>query len=101
MSRRTDLGLILHSVLGSQNVYFQPPESRKLIYPCIIYSLDDIHIKSADDRNYYQKRRYSVTLIDKNPDSDFVGKLTELPGCRFGRFYTSDNLNHWVFEIFY
>ena len=101
MSRRTDFGLILKSVLGSQNTYFQPPASFKMTYPCIRYELDDIHLKSADDSNYYQKKRYMVTLIDKNPDSEFVDKLAALPLCRFDRFYTQDNLNHWVFEIFY
>lgn len=101
MSRRTDFGLILKSVLGSQHTYFQPPASVKMTYPCIRYALNDIHLKSADDLNYYQKRRYTVTLIDKNPDSEFVEKLTALPLCRFDRFYTQDNLNHWVFEIFY
>ena len=101
MSRRTDFGLILKSVLGSQHTDFQPPASGKMTYPCIRYELNDIHLKSADDLNYYQKRRYTVTLIDKNPDSEFVEKLTALPLCRFDRFYTQDNLNHWVFEIFY
>ena len=101
MSRRTDLGLILRSVLGSERVYFQPPKSQQISYPCIIYALDDIHLKSADDMNYYSKRMYSVTLVDKNPDSAFVDRLTELPLCRFSRFYTNDNLNHWVFEVFY
>lgn len=51
--------------------------------------------------NYYNKRCYSLTLVDKNPDSEYVDKLSEMPLCRFGRFYTKDNLNHWVFEIFY
>lgn len=101
MSRRTDLGLILRSVLGSENVYFQPPESQKMRYPCIRYALDDIHMRSADNVTYFQKRRYAVTLIDKNPDSETVEKLTALPLCSFNRFYTNDNLNHWVFEIFY
>lgn len=101
MSRRTDFGLILRSVLGSEHVYFQPPKNRQLVYPCIIYSLGNIHLKSADDMNYYQKRMYSVILVDKNPDSAFVDSLTKLPQSRFNRFYTKDNLNHWVFEIFY
>lgn len=101
MSRRTDLGLILRSVLGSQNVYFQPPKKQQIAYPCIIYALDDIHMKSADDMTYFHKKMYSVTLVDKNPDSEFVDKIIELPLCRFSRFYTVDNLNHWVFEIFY
>ena len=86
MSRRTDLGLILRSILGSEHVYFQPPESRKMLYPCIVYALNDIYLTSADDKTYLEKRRYSVTLVDKNPDSEFVAKLTELPLCRFDRF---------------
>ena len=38
MDRRLQLHEELCSVLGSRNVYFQPPETIKLTYPCIIYS---------------------------------------------------------------
>lgn len=87
--------------LGVSKVYFQPPESIRLTYPCIIYSLSDIDKKPADNLGYVVLNRYMITLIDYDPDSEFVEKLLLMRYCRFDRFYTADNLNHWVFELYY
>ena len=40
--RRLELHEILCTILGSRNVYFQPPESIKMNYPAIVYGLDDM-----------------------------------------------------------
>ena len=66
--RRLELHEILCTILGSRNVYFQPPESIKMNYPAIVYGLDDIDNQYANDGVYLSHRRYSVTVIDKNPD---------------------------------
>ena len=42
-----------------------------------------------------------MTVIDKNPDSEIVGKVSALPNCKFNRAYQKDNLNHYVFTLFY
>ena len=70
-------------------------------YPAIVYGLDDIENQYANDGVYLSHRRYSVTVIDKNPDSEIVGKVAELPRCKFNRSYQKDNLNHYVFTLFY
>ena len=36
-TRRLELDADLRALLGSTNVYFQPPETKKLKYPCFIY----------------------------------------------------------------
>ena len=36
---KTDLGDKLKEVSGYKNVYFQPPESLKMSYPCIRYEI--------------------------------------------------------------
>lgn len=87
-------------ILGNRNVYFQAPEGFKMKYPAIRYSLSRYDDRFADNILYASKTAYTVTLIDKNPDSDFVNKIRNLPYCRFDRPYTSDNLNHWVFTIY-
>ena len=99
--RRLELHAILCITLGSRNVYFQPPESVKMNYPAIVYGLDDIENQYANAGVYLSHRRYSVTVIDKNPDSEIVGKVAELPRCKFNRSYQKDNLNHYVFTLFY
>lgn len=99
--RRIELNSLLCSILGNNNVYYQPPESVKIKYPAIIYSRNTIDTKYGDNFPYIQKCAYLVTLLDKNPDSGFVEKLAALPLCRYIRNYQSDNLNHDVFLLYY
>lgn len=101
MANRLDLHKKLKTILGSNNVYFQPPESIKMRYPAIVYSLATIKNLPADDFGYLRHRAYMVILIDPNPDSEIVDKLLDLPMCRFDRAYAGDNLNHWAFTIFH
>lgn len=101
MASRLDLHELLCSVLGTRNVYFQPPESIKMQYPCIVYKRSSINTRFADDELYMRKKRYTVTVIDKNPDSEIPDKVASIPMCTFDRHFTSDNLNHDVFSIYY
>lgn len=101
MARREALHQILVSMLGSNYVYFQPPESLKLHYPCIIYELSDDSVIHADDDKYLRKKRYTVTVIDKNPDSIIPDEIIKLRYCNFDRFFISDNLNHFAFTLYY
>lgn len=99
MKRRLELQILLEEILGSRNVYFSPPESVKLKYPCIIYDKEDEIIRHADDIPYKRDDIYEVTVIDRNPDSDIPDKIAELPSCRFVRSFTSDNLSHHVYRL--
>lgn len=101
MASRPELHDELKKVLGSDFVYFQPPTSMKMFYPAIKYSLNGINNDFANDDVYNQKRSYEVTVIDEDPDSEIVSRVSKMPTCRFNRHYVSDNLNHTVFTIFY
>lgn len=102
MGSRIEFQTILETILGSRNVYFQPPETIKLKYPCIIYKKSDINIKHADDRIYAMKKRYMVTVIDQNPDSNIVMDILALiPLANYDRQYAANNLNHDVCTIYY
>jgi hypothetical protein len=98
---RSELQTLLISLLGSTNVYFQPPASLQMKYPCIVYKRDSESTKFADDRPYNRMRRYLVTVIDTNPDSVIHEKVGELPLSSYDRFYTADNLNHDVYRLFF
>ena len=100
MDRRIQLQKILETALGSKNVYFQPPSSVKMKYPAIVYSRNSIDNVPANNNVYLQDVGYSVTVIDANPDSEIVQRVSVLPKCRFTRHYTADNLNHDVFTIY-
>ena len=101
MASRLQLQTELEELLGSKNVYYQPPASVKMSYPAIVYSRNDIRNDFANNNVYSQNRSYEVIVIDKNPDSEIVDRVSQLPMCRFDRHYTSDNLNHDVFTLFY
>jgi len=99
--RRYELQSLLEAVLGSSNVYFQPPENLKMQYPCIVYNRDNADTKFANDQPYRITQRYQVTVIDRNPDSVIPSKVAFLPQCSFSRFFTADNLNHDVYNLYF
>lgn len=99
MNDRIALHEKLVDILGSNYVYFQPPESIRMTYPCIVYQLDAIRTRHANDEPYTNTKRYQVTVIDKDPDSEIPDRMLSLPYCGFSRFFIHDNLNHWVFTL--
>lgn len=101
MASRLQLQALLEELLGSRNVYFQPSPSVFIQYPAIVYSLDDIENTHANNRVYSQNIAYEVTVIDEDPDSEIVKKVSKLPKCSFDRHFTSENLNHDVFTLFF
>jgi hypothetical protein len=101
MAPRSSLQELLIAILGSANVYFQPPPSVQLKYPCILYNRESVNTEYADDSPYKRTKRYQVTVIDRNPDSEIPDKVGMLPLCSYDRFYTADNLNHDVFTLYF
>ena len=101
MRPRTELQSLLEAILGSEEVYFQPPSTVRITYPAIIYKQDYAKTAFADNSPYKYDKRYQITVIDKNPDSLISDKIASLPQCSFDRHFTSDNLNHYVFNIYF
>jgi hypothetical protein len=98
--RRRDLHTILLT-MGTSHVYFQPPSDVQIQYPCIVYQRDNADVKFADNSPYHNTKRYQVTVIDENPDSDIPDKVSALPLCLFNRFFVQGNLNHDVYVLYY
>jgi hypothetical protein len=103
MSKRLELHKILVETLGSPNVYFQPPSTVVMKYPCIVYSRTEVNFSTrfANGGVYVYRRAYTAILVDPNPDSDVIDKLINLPYCHYDTHYTKNNLNHDAFTIFY
>jgi len=102
MASRIKLHRELVSVLGSGNVYYQPPESIKLKYPCIIYKKNKIKARYADNKIYALTNEYAVTVVDKDPDSEIAENLLKhFPFCRHDRTFESENLHHDVLTLHY
>lgn len=100
MGSRMELSELFRNILRSDNVYFQPPESVKMKYPAITYSKSDIRNVHANNNVYKQNYFYTVIVIDRDPESEIVTQISQLPRCRWVRGYTADNLYHDVFELF-
>lgn len=101
MVQRLDLQVILVGLLGSRHVYFQPPPSITLVYPCIIYKRRDEDVIHAGNQPYHRRKQYEIKVIDRNPDSLIPDKIADLPLCTFDRHYTADDLNHDVYKLFF
>lgn len=109
---RLNLNNEFKELLGSDNVYFEPPESIRLKYPCIVYHRSYIETKPADNRNYLLNTEYTVTIIDTDPDSgefdDSRGLfslveafLIHFPMAKHTNHRVVNNLSHDTFSLFF
>lgn len=99
--RRLDLQQLLEQTLGTEKVYFQPPPNVAMVYPAIVYNRDSSVTKFADDKPYASTKRYQVTVIDRDPDSEIPDRVAALPHCRHERFFATSGLNHDVFTLYF
>ncbi len=99
--RRVELQRKLEGLLGTRNVYFQPPTATKLNYPCIVYNLDAASDHHAEDKIYRRLYRYSLTYITKDVEDPMRDKIDDLRYCSFNRYFASDNLHHFTYTIYY
>ena len=101
MATQQVLQKILEEMLSSRNVYYQPPESIKMGYPAIRYSLSNINSMYADNRAYNHLRCYEIIVISKTVDNPVIDKILSLPYCSYNRHYVSDNLYHDVLTLYF
>ena len=102
MASRLELHEELCTILGSRNVYFQAPSSVKMQYDAIRYELSGKDIAHANGKIYKIVNRYDGVVISRDPDTAIPdGILSHFEMCSFGSPYTSDNLNHYPFTLYY
>lgn len=100
MASRLDLHNLLVNLLGTNNVYFNPPSNIRLNYPCIKYRMSGIDKKNANNSMYIKNVKYEIFIIGPNTDI-VLDKLIELPMCTFVRSYIADSLNHTILQLYY
>lgn len=100
MANRLNLDKKFREILGTGNVYFNPPESVKMKYDAIRYSRKKIVNEFANNSVYAQNDCYEVIAIYRDSDSDLPKKISRLPMCSHDRQYVADNLIHDVFTIY-
>ena len=98
---REELHSILVNLLDGYDCYFQPPDEIYLTYPCIVYDLANENVNYANNARYNTMKRYEITVMDEDPDSEIPEKVGNLPYASFVRHYSQENLHHFVYEIFF
>ena len=101
MGLRSDLHDILVGILGSDAVYFQPPATIHMQYPCIVYKLLPTRTLYSNNMPYVLQKRYQVTVIETDPDSEIPDRVGRLQTSTQTSRFTADNLYHSVYEIYY
>lgn len=102
MASRLELHEELCTLLGTRNVYFQPPATVKMKYPCIRYSIDSAAQKHADNSTYGYMPQYMIQIIGNDPDTTLPRTLCEhFPRCRYDRRFIADNLYHDNLTLYY
>ena len=102
MTSRSKLHEELCKLLGTRNVYFQPPESVRMQYDAIRYSLAGKDLKRANNRIYRNTNQYDGVVITTNSDSNIPDTLlNHFEMISFGKPYTADNLHHYPFTLYY
>ena len=100
-ARRNELNMLLEAILGTSEVHFQPPNNLLMEYPAIVYERDSAQINHAGNSPYRSQKRYQITLISYDPDTEYWDKLAALPRVAFERHFKADGLNHDVFTIYF
>lgn len=100
METREDLHDLIEKTTG-RKAYFQPPENLTMVYPCTVYELNGLYPRHANNRNYVQRPYYQMTYITRDPEDPNIQKLADLPQCAMGRPFSSENLHHYPYTIYY
>ena len=107
MGTRAGLSALIKKTLADSNivapfnVYFQPPATQIMKYPCVVYARTNIDVITANNNPYMVTKQYTITVIDSNPDSLITENVARLPKCKFVSHFTKDNLNHDIYNINY
>lgn len=99
--RRLALHARLKAISGVKDAYFQPPDGKRMEYPCIVYTRDDTYKRHANNNPFMMESRYELTVMDTNPDSPIFKAVEMFPKCRINRVFEREQLNHQVFNLYF
>lgn len=99
MNNRLTLHQKLVDILGSGNVYYNPPESQKMNFPCIVYNLSYIEQVHADNKKYIDYTTYKITVVSKTPDHPAIRGVLDLPMTKFSANFTKNGFYHTVMTL--
>lgn len=79
-------------------LYFRPPNTHKISYPCIIYNLVDQEPRHANNSLYTLYLEFEITVISILPGIT-SSDILEISSSSFVRTYISNNLVHDVYKV--
>lgn len=98
---RNELSSKLREILGNDNCYYDPPTGFEMAYPCIKYDQPISSSRYADGIKYVKNRKYTITVIDEDPDSNIPDRLyNEFDYCYHRTSFCSDGLHHWIYDVY-
>ena len=99
---RSELNAKFKEILGNNNVYFQPPESVKLKYDCIIYKDITPFLRRANNFVYILQHKYQIHYVTSNPTSPIVDQmLHKFQLIDRVNDFVSDGLYHYIYELYF
>lgn len=101
MEKRLQLHSKLVELLGSRHVYYQPPSTVKMEYPCIVYSPEPTLRKDADNLIYFKRRRYHLIYISRDPDDPMVDAIEGIRYCDHTDTTVVDRLYQTHFSLYF
>lgn len=102
--RWEDLRDILYTIHNTENVYYDPPTSIQMKFPCFRFTMNNTNVTYADNFTYLRKPRWTVTYITRD-----VEDIEPLIKDMFDNFkylvqetqFKAENLQHVVFNLYY
>jgi len=97
----SELQELMGSLDGVEEAYIQAPTTG-LKYPCIMIERGlPSDVNFADNIKYLFCKAYTITIIDRSPDSQIPDLVEGLQHVRYDRFFRTDGLNHFVFQMYF
>lgn len=85
-----------------KHVYFEPPETIRMEYPCIRIKRSTMKSTYASNRTYKIDDRYQLVYITREPDSEVVHDiLWEFENIRHDNSAVADNLHHDYYTLYF
>ena len=94
----------LYSLDISNNVYYNPPTSIRMSYPCFRFAENNTYTIRADNVAYLNHRRWVITYIttDEEEVETVINRmLNHFMMCNNETVYKADNLIHIVFNLYF
>ena len=102
LTRKVELITEALKHIGISNVYFEPPQSIKLKYPCAVFKRGVISSRHAGNIIYKIDDSFDLTYIRLDPDDDMTHDILNIfRQIRHTRTFVADGLHHDQYKLYY